>query len=118
MANPHNVSSSVRLPGGDGVQWLVPTGTRVNATATASATAAAALPTGASLVAYVRATDFIWFNSGSGSVAAAANNTSILVGPGETLVKLAASATHFSVMRVGSSDVAMQIESIAAAASS
>lgn len=112
------VSGSVRLQDGTAAQWLVPTGTRINATAASTASAAAALPAGADTVAYVRATDFIWFNSGGDSVAAAANNTSVLVGPGENLVRLADGATHFSVLRVGSADVGVQVESIAATATS
>ena len=116
MANPHLTSKSVRFPGGADAQWLVPTGTRVNETAGSSASSAAGLPSGSSLVVYVRATDFIWFKSGDNTVAAAANNTSVMVGPGETLVKLEAAATHFSTLRVGAADVGVQVESIAAMA--
>lgn len=112
------LKSVVRAIKGEPLPIYEGTGTRVNATATATATAAAGLPgTGTKLVE-IRATDAIWIKFGTGSVAADTTSASILWTPGSAplVIPLDGSNdpyTHFSCMRVGSSDVPVQIEQIA-----
>lgn len=95
------------------VQVMVGTGTRVVVTASGTALAATALPdTGVAKAFYVRCTDYIWLVFGDNSVAATSDADSILCPPGEGVYVQLAQPTHFSVLRVGASDVTVQIESI------
>lgn len=103
--------------GGNPIPVYSLTGTRVNATATVASTVEAALPAGARVVE-IRALDAIWIRFGlTGVGAAAADANSILWTPGSGPVFLpeidGQTATHFRCMRVGSSDVTLQIEAIA-----
>ena len=85
-------------------------GNRVNMTA-AVASSNAALPTGTSSWVIVRCTDYIWLNFGTGAVTASAAATSFLVPPGEGAYPVASTATHAAILRVGASDVSVQLES-------
>lgn len=120
MPNPLRLSRKVAYNDGDAVPIVVGNGTRVNATAAVASTAEAALPTGATgSVVIVRATDAIWIRFGTtGMGAAAADANSILFLGGEAPILTPDSATHFRVLRVGSADVAVQLEAVAAIASS
>lgn len=112
MANPIKLSRGVEFPGGTPVQIVHGTATRVNNTAAAASAAEAALPAG-SLVLIVRCTDFIWLRFGTtGMGAAAADANSILVPGGEGVIQAPDTATHFRTLRVGSADVAVQLESV------
>lgn len=120
MPNPLRLSRKVSYNDGDAVPIVIGTGTRVNATAGVASTSEAALPSGAAgSVVIVRATDAIWIRFGATGVgAAAADANSILFLGGEAPILTPDNATHFRVLRVGSSDVAVQLESVAAMASS
>lgn len=100
-----------RDDGGAALQVVIGTGNRTNLTA-GSSSSSATLPTGSSRFVLVRASDYIWLNFGTGSATAAANNTSILCPPGEGVYAIAAANTHVGVLRVGSADVPVQVESI------
>jgi hypothetical protein len=103
----------IHLPRDDGGAALqVPVGStnRTNLTA-GSASSSATVPTGTSRFVIVRATDFFWLAFGAGSATAAANNTSILVSPGEGVYPVPSGTTHFAGLRVGATDVAVQLES-------
>lgn len=112
MANPIKLSRSVQFPDGTPVQIVHGTGTRINATAASSSTAEAAIPAGG-LLMYVRSTDFFWLRFGTtGMGAAAADLNSILVPGGEGIVQAPDATTHFRVLRTGSADVAVQLETV------
>jgi len=112
MANPVKLSRSIQFPDGTPVQVVHGTGTRVNATAAASTTAEAAIPAGGSAL-IVRCTDSIWLRFGTtGMGAAAADLNSILQLGGEAIVQPPDLTTHFRVLRVGSADVAVQLETV------
>jgi hypothetical protein len=93
------------------IQALVGSGNRTNLTA-GVASSNAALPSGASRLVLVRCTDYIWLNFGTSGVTASAAATSILCPPGEGVYGIASTATHFAGLRVGSADVAVQVESL------
>lgn len=105
---------SFQLPkddGGEPIQVAVGTGARANLTA-GSTSSNAALPTGAKNYVIVRATDAVWLNFGTSGVTASAAASSQLFVAGETVVPVSSSATHAAVLRVGSADVPVQIETI------
>lgn len=108
------LGSVLRLPGGEPVQIIIPNGNRVQASATDTATAGAALPGGGGH-AYVVASDFVYFLSGASNVAATEDASSDFLSPGENIVKLAAGATHFSVIAVGAGPVIVQVKGISSA---
>lgn len=118
MARPivMDSTSAVRNGIGQSLPIYEGTGTRVNLTATSSASVATGVPGGAKVVE-VRATDAIWIKFGDNTVAAAANAASILWTAGSAPLVVPTDGTdeytYFSVMRVGSSDVAVQVEKIA-----
>lgn len=113
------LTRAVRFPDGSNVPIVYGTGTRVNNTAAATSAAEAALPAGAAVIE-VRATDAIWLRFGNtGMAAASAANTSILFVGGEKVMPVPLDGSgnpydYFRTLRVGSADVAVQIESIAA----
>lgn len=108
------VNGGFRFGAGDSVQMLPLSGVRVNATANAAGTAEAALPAGcAGNVVVVRATDAIAIRFGAtGMGAAAIDADSILFPAGEAPVPVPSTATHFRCIRVGSADVAVQLETV------
>lgn len=107
------VAKSLNFTGGDRVQVLQGTGTRVNATAGVASTAEAAVPAGGNVV-LIRATDAIAIRFGAtGMGAAAVDANSILFVPGEAPYVLKADEAFFRVIRVGAADVAVQLESVA-----
>ena len=109
MATPLYTNASLPLDrNGQPIQVLRPSGTRVNLTA-GSTTSRAALPTGAQVVLF-RATDHVWYNLGDSGVEASAAATSVLFPAGEAAVVLPTGATHVAVLRVGASDVPVQLE--------
>jgi hypothetical protein len=78
------------------------------------ATSNTTVPTGTSGLVVVRSTDYFWLNFGSsGAVTAVAGATSILCPPGEGVYPVPAGTTHFAGLRVGGSDVIVQLESLA-----
>lgn len=81
---------------------------RTNLTA-GVASSNAALPTGYQMV-FVRCTDHIWINWGTGAVTASAASTSQLHPAGESVQVVPTGATHIAVLRVGASDVPVQVE--------
>lgn len=94
---------------GNPIPTLRDVGVRVNATAGASASAGAAIPANSEWV-FVRCTDSIWLKFGTSSgVAADATSASALIIGGEVLQHIPSGTTHFSVLRVGSADVAVQL---------
>lgn len=108
----------VQFPNGDAAQVPFLTGTRTNhTTAGAGSTAEAAIPSGAKVVE-VRATDAVWLRFGATGVgAAAADTNSILFPAGVSAMPVPFStgetaSTHVRVMRVGASDVTVQMESL------
>lgn len=117
MANPERISREVLFPSKVPAQVVFGSGSRVNATAGAASTAEAALPTGARVIE-VRATDAIWIRFGNtGMSAAAADANSILFPAGEKVMPVPLDSSgnpfdYFRVLRVGSSDVAVQIERV------
>ena len=109
MGTPLYTNASLPLDrNGQPIQVLRGSGTRVNLTAGA-ASSRDAIPTGAQVV-LVRATDHIWYNFGDGSVTASAAATSVLFPAGEASVVVPTGTTHIAVLRVGSSDVPVQLE--------
>jgi hypothetical protein len=107
------VAKSVTFTGGERVQTLQGTGTRVNATAGAASTAEAAVPVGGNVI-IIRATDAIAIRFGAtGMGAAAVDADSILFVGGEAPYVLVSGQGFFRVIRVGATDVAVQLESVA-----
>ena len=84
---------------------------RVNLTA-GSSSSNAALPSGYKLV-FVRCTDHVWINWGTGAVTASAASTSQLHPAGESVQVVPTGATYIAVLRVGSTDVPVQVEGCA-----
>lgn len=112
LVSPQRLANSTQFAGGEPLQIVNGTGTRVNATATASSTSAAAVPTGGNVL-MIRAPASIWIRFGASGVgAAAADANSILFVSGECPYLLKAGETHFRVLRVGSDDVPVQLESV------
>ena len=93
---------------GQAIQIFRPSGTRANATAGA-ASSRVAIPSTATVL-LVRATDHIWYNFGDSSVTASAADTSVLFPAGESAVVVPTGTTHIAVLRVGGSDVPVQVE--------
>lgn len=95
------------------------TGARVNATVSSSSTTAAEIPAGSTIIE-LRLTDSVYIRFGDSDVgAAAADTNSILVVGGEkVMVVPSAAATpdvpykYFRAIRVGSTDVALQIAKV------
>lgn len=111
--SPQRAANFAAFPGGIPVQILPGTGTRVNATASGSSTSEAAVPAGGNIL-LIRATDSIWIRFGAtGMGAAAADANSILFISGEAPYVLKNTEAFFRVLRVGSADVAVQLESVA-----
>lgn len=109
MPTPLYTNASLPLDrNGQAIQVLRPSGTRVNLTAGA-ASSRTTIPTGAQVVLF-RATDHVWYNFGDSGVTASAAATSVLFPAGEAAVVLPTGATHVAVLRVGSSDVPVQLE--------
>lgn len=100
-----------RDPNGGQLQTLVGNGTRVNLTA-AVASSNAAVPSGCvGYMAIIRCTDYVWLNFGTSSgVTAAATSASQLVPPGEGAIYVPTGTTHVAVLRSGSADAAVQLE--------
>lgn len=110
---PQRPARFAAYPGGQPVQILSGSTVRVNATAAAASTAEAAVPAGGNLL-LIRATDAVAIRFGAtGMGAAALDANSILFCPGEAPYILNPGETHFRVIRVGSSDVPVQLESVA-----
>jgi hypothetical protein len=76
------------------------------------ATSNTTLPASTSGMVIVRCTDYFWLNFGTSGVTAVAGATSILCPPGEGLYPVPSTATHFAGLRVGASDVVVQLESL------
>lgn len=94
------------------IQVLSGSLSRVNLTAGASSSQAA-VPTGTDRLLFVRATDWIWLNFGTSSgVTATAAATSLLFAPGEGVVNVPVGTTNIAVLRAGSADVIVQLESL------
>ena len=111
------VGRTVEFPNGHPLQAAYGSGGRVTVTASDTSTAEAALPTG-SRVLFVRASDSVWIRFGNtGMGVASAADTSILFPAGEAVVLVPLHTdgnpfTHFRVLRVGSVNCFVQIESI------
>lgn len=93
---------------------LIGTGTRVNATAAAASTAEAAVPAAAAgnyCRVLTQGPIAIIFGA-TGVAAAAADNTSTFLPAGEHIFKLAATDTHFRVIRSIATDALLQLESL------
>lgn len=86
--------------------------TRVNLTA-GVASSNSALPSGGFRLVFIRCTDHIWINWGTAGVTASAANTSQLHPAGESVQVVPTGATHIAVLRVGSTDVPVQVEGCA-----
>lgn len=111
-ASPQRVAGFAAYPGGSPIQFLNGTGTRVVATAGATSTAQAAIPTGGNIL-LIRAVDAIWIRFGATGVgAAAADANSILFVAGEAPYVLKSGEAYFRVLRAGSADVLVQLESV------
>lgn len=109
--SPQRMANYAAYQGGGAVPIVIGSTTRVNATAGATSTAAAAVPSGGRVL-IVRAVDNIWIRFGTSSVgAAAADANSILFTAGEGYYVMQPTDTHFRVLRVGASDVLVQLES-------
>lgn len=109
MATPTFVNATLPIDrNGREIQVLRGSGSRANLTAGAT-TSNVALPTGAQIV-FIRATDHVWINFGTAGVTASAANTSQLHPAGESVAIVPTGATHFAALRVGASDVPVQIE--------
>lgn len=108
------VNGVYQFGNGNAVQMLPLSGTRVNATATVGSTSEAALPAGcAGGLVVVRAVEAIALRFGAtGMGAAAVDADSILFPAGEAPLPVPATATHFRCIRVGSADVAVQLETV------
>lgn len=112
LKSPQRFANSAAFPGGQAAQFLKGSGTRVNATAAAASTAAAAVPAGGNVL-LIRATDAVAIRFGASGVGAAAVDAdSILFCPGEAPYILNQGETHFRVIRVGTADVPVQLESV------
>jgi hypothetical protein len=98
------------FPNGSPIQHVEGTGTRVNLTA-AAVSSNSAIPSGATAVK-VTALDNVWLNFGTGAVTASAATTSILHYSGVDMYSIPDGATHVAVLRVGSSDVPVQVERV------
>lgn len=110
--NPQIAANSTRFPNGEVAQFFQGSGTRVNATAAAASTAEAAVPAGGKIL-LIRALDAVAIRFGAvGMGAAAVDANSILFCAGEAPYVLKPGETHFRVIRVGSADVAVQLESV------
>lgn len=110
----NRVNGVYQFGNGNAVQMLPLSGVRVNATATVASTSEAALPAGAAGgIAVVRAVEAIAIRFGTtGMGAAATDSDSILFPAGEAPVPVPVGSTHFRVIRVGSADVAVQLETV------
>lgn len=111
LKSPQRLSDATSYPGGTPLQIVNGTGTRVVATAGAASTAEAAVPTGGNVL-LIRAVAPIWIRFGAtGMGAAAADANSILFVTGEAPYVLKSGEAYFRVLRVGASDVLVQLES-------
>lgn len=105
------LDKTLQFPGGTPAQFLHGTGTRVNATAGAASSAEAAIPAGGGAL-IIRATESIWIRFGAtGMAAAAADANSILFVGGEAPYVPRVGEAFFRVLRVGTADVPVQLES-------
>lgn len=117
ISSKYRIGTEIRFPGGDALQTAYGSGTRATVTASVVSTAAVAVPAGARLL-YVRSTGSVWLRFGSSGVAAAdASDSSVLFPAGESVVPVPLDAsrepnTHFRVLRAGSDDCFVQLESI------
>jgi hypothetical protein len=103
MRLPQDVSSNP-LPG------FTYTGLR-STLAAAAASARDTIPTGsAGKFVVVRVGAPVWLNFGSVAVVSAADDSSMLWNGAELIIKVPATATHFSAIRVGSADTVVQLE--------
>lgn len=109
------VVKSILLQDANGAPIQLLPGSSVRANLTAGATTSSTtLPTNsAGAVVIVRSTDYVWLNFGTAGVTATAAATSILVAPGEGAYAVPSTATHFAGLRVGSTDVVVQLEAVA-----
>lgn len=111
LKSPQRLSDATSYPGGTPLQIVNGTGTRVVATAGAASTAEAAIPAGGNVL-IIRAIAPIWIRFGAtGMGAAAADANSILFCTGEAPYVLKSGEAFFRVLRVGSADVLVQLES-------
>src|SRR5574343_201009 len=109
MATPTVVNTTLPLDR-NGRDIPIPRTSQVRTNLTAGvASSNAALPTGYQMV-YIRCTDHIWINWGTSGVTASAANTSQLHPAGESIQVVPTGATHIAVLRVGSTDVPVQVE--------
>ncbi len=112
LTQPQRTAGFAAYPGGTPVPIVLGTTTRVVATAAATSTSAAAVPAGGNIL-IIRAVAPIWIRfGGSGVGAAAADANSILFVTGEAPYVLNPGETHFRVLRAGSADVLVQLESV------
>jgi hypothetical protein len=93
------------------MQVAVGSTNRANLTA-GVASSSGTVPTGTVSLVIVRCTDYFWLAFGVGSATATANSASALVAPGEGVYPVPAGTTHFAGLRVGSTDVVVQLESL------
>lgn len=113
----NKTGSGYKFPNGESVQMLVPSGSRVNATAAVASTAEAALPTGARLI-MLRATGPCAIRFGqTGMGAAAVDANSILFPAGEAPIQVPLHTDgsphgYFRVIRASGSDAFVQIEMV------
>jgi len=113
LTQPQRLATPIAFSGGEHLQLTNGTGTRVVATAGGSSTAAAAIPAGGNVL-MIRAVAAIWIRFGAAGVgAAAADANSILFVAGESPYLLKNGETHFRVLRAGTDDVLLQLESVA-----
>ncbi len=110
----NRVNGVYQFGNGNAVQMLPLSGVRVSATATVASTSEATLPAGAAGgIVVIRATDAVAIRFGTtGMGAAAVDGDSILFPAGEAAVPVSAGMTHFRTIRVGSADVAVQLETV------
>lgn len=85
---------------------------RVNLTA-GVASSNAALPSGGYKLVFVRCTDHVFINWGTSGVTASTGATSQLHPAGESVQVVPTGATHIAVIRIGASDVPVQVEGCA-----
>lgn len=112
LVNPQRAANFAQYPGGSPVPILLGTGTRVVATAAAASTAEAAVPTGGNML-LIRADAAMWIRFGAtGMGAAAADANSILFVAGEAPYVLKTGEAYFRVIRAGSTDANVQLESV------
>ena len=112
LVQPQRLANSIAFPGGIPLQVTCCTGTRVVATAGGTSTSEAAVPSGGNVL-MIRAASAIWIRFGATGVgAAAADANSILFPSGEAPYLLKNGEAFFRVLRVGSDDVAVQLESV------